>query len=53
MRTYLCLLLCVLSTKVFAQQVGNMQGKIVDEKTNQPIEYVGGTTTLPVIFTCR
>ncbi|MFD2583696.1 outer membrane beta-barrel protein [Pedobacter vanadiisoli] len=41
MRTYLCMLLCVLSTKVFAQQVGNMQGKIVDGKTNQPIEYVG------------
>ena len=35
------MLLCVLSTKVFAQQAGNINGKIIDGKTNQPIEYVG------------
>ncbi|CAH0231041.1 hypothetical protein SRABI27_02477 [Pedobacter sp. Bi27] len=41
MKTYLWILLCVLSTKVFAQQAGNINGKIIDGKTNQPIEYVG------------
>ncbi|MDQ0637525.1 hypothetical protein QF042_001090 [Pedobacter sp. W3I1] len=41
MKTYLWMLLCVLSTKVFAQQAGNINGKIIDRKTNQPIEYVG------------
>ncbi|QDW26551.1 outer membrane beta-barrel protein [Pedobacter sp. KBS0701] len=41
MKTYLWMLLCVLSTKAFAQQPGNINGKIVDGKTNQPIEYVG------------
>lgn len=41
MKTYLWMLLCVLSTKVFAQQEGNINGKIIDGKTNQPIEYVG------------
>jgi len=41
MKTYLWMLLCVLSTKVFAQQAGNINGKIIDGKTNQPIEYVG------------
>ncbi len=41
MKTYLWMLLCVLSTKTFAQQPGNINGKIVDGKTNQPIEYVG------------
>jgi hypothetical protein len=41
MKTYLWMLLCVLSTKTFAQQPGNINGKIVDGKTNQPIEYEG------------
>jgi len=41
MKTYLWILLCILSTKVFAQQTGNINGKIIDAKTNQPIEYVG------------
>lgn len=41
MKTYLWILLCVLSTKVFAQQAGNINGKIIDRKTDQPIEYVG------------
>jgi Outer membrane protein beta-barrel family/CarboxypepD_reg-like domain len=41
MKAYLWMLLCVLSTKVFAQQAGNINGKIIDGKTNQPIEYVG------------
>ncbi|WP_431294013.1 carboxypeptidase-like regulatory domain-containing protein [Pedobacter sp. P26] len=41
MKTYLWMLLCVLSTKTFAQQPGDINGKIVDGKTNQPIEYVG------------
>jgi len=41
MKTYLWILLCVLSTKVFAQRMGNINGKILDGKTNQPIEYVG------------
>lgn len=41
MKTYLWILLCILSTKVFAQQAGNINGKIIDGKTNQPIEYVG------------
>lgn len=41
MKTYLWILLCILSTKVFAQRMGNINGKILDGKTNQPIEYVG------------
>lgn len=41
MKTYLLLILCILSTKVFAQQAGNITGKIIDEKTNQPLEYAG------------
>ncbi|MDQ0969623.1 hypothetical protein QFZ20_005026 [Flavobacterium sp. W4I14] len=41
MKTYLWMLLCVLSTKAFAQQAGNISGKIIEGKTNQPIEYVG------------
>lgn len=41
MKTYLLMLLFILSTKVFAQQSGSINGKIIDGKTNQPIEYVG------------
>ncbi|AZI24264.1 TonB-dependent receptor [Pedobacter sp. G11] len=41
MKTYLLILLCVLSTKVFAQESVKLSGKIIEEKTNQPIEYVG------------
>ncbi|WP_412466157.1 outer membrane beta-barrel protein [Pedobacter sp. KLB.chiD] len=41
MKTYLLILLCILSTKVFAQQSGNVNGKIIDRKTDQPIEYAG------------
>lgn len=41
MRIYLFILLCVLSTKVFAQGAGAISGKIIDGKTNDPLEYVG------------
>ncbi|MET0572808.1 MAG: TonB-dependent receptor [Pedobacter agri] len=41
MKTYLLILLYVLSTKVFAQERVKLSGKIIEEKTNQPIEYVG------------
>ncbi|WP_293310252.1 TonB-dependent receptor [Pedobacter sp. UBA5917] len=41
MKTYLWIMLCLISTKLFAQQVGNINGKIIDRKTDQPIEYVG------------
>ncbi|RBQ02554.1 TonB-dependent receptor [Pedobacter miscanthi] len=41
MKTYLWIMLCLISTKVFAQQTGNINGKIIDGKTDQPIEYVG------------
>ena len=41
MRIYLFILLCVLSTKVFAQGGGAISGKIIDAKTNDPLEYVG------------
>jgi len=41
MKTYLWMLLCLLSTKAFAQQTGNISGKIIDRKTALPIEYVG------------
>lgn len=39
MKTFLFAILCVLSTKAFAQQT--VTGKIIDGKTNQPIEYAG------------
>ncbi|WP_316739709.1 TonB-dependent receptor [Pedobacter aquatilis] len=41
MKTYLLLILCFLSTKTFAQLNGNVTGKILDEKTAQPLEYAG------------
>jgi len=41
MKTYLFVLLCVLSTKVFAQDGGGITGKIIDAKTSAPLEYVG------------
>ncbi|MDN3586966.1 outer membrane beta-barrel protein [Pedobacter aquatilis] len=41
MKTYLILILFILSTKVFAQQAGSITGKIIDEKTAQPLEYAG------------
>ncbi|WP_231427254.1 outer membrane beta-barrel protein [Pedobacter sp. Leaf250] len=41
MKPYLLILLCLLSTKVFAQEVGNITGKTIDSKTNLPLEYVG------------
>jgi hypothetical protein len=41
MKTYLLILLCILSTKSFAQQSGSINGKIIDGKTSLPIEYVG------------
>ncbi|RZL18493.1 MAG: hypothetical protein EOO96_27200 [Pedobacter sp.] len=40
MKTYLLLLLCVLSTKAFAQEA-SVTGKLIDGKTDQPIEYAG------------
>ncbi|RYD75031.1 MAG: carboxypeptidase-like regulatory domain-containing protein, partial [Sphingobacteriales bacterium] len=40
MKTYFFLLLCVLSTKAFAQD-SSVTGKLVDVKTDQPIEYAG------------
>lgn len=41
MKTYLLILLTFLSTKLFAQENANISGKIIDGKTNLPIEYVG------------
>jgi hypothetical protein len=41
MKTYLLALLCILSTKVFAQQTGSVNGKIIEAKTNLPLEYAG------------
>ena len=39
MKTIFYVILCVLSTKAFAQQ--SISGKILEEKTNQPVEYAG------------
>lgn len=41
MKTYLLAVLCILSTKVFAQQGDRITGKIVESKTNLPLEYAG------------
>ncbi|KQM72807.1 hypothetical protein ASE74_22260 [Pedobacter sp. Leaf216] len=41
MKIYLLMLLCIISTKSFAQQAASINGKIIDGKTNLPIEYVG------------
>ncbi|WP_316831311.1 TonB-dependent receptor [Pedobacter aquatilis] len=41
MKNLFLALLCLLSTKVFAQDNGSISGKIIDSKTNQPLEYAG------------
>jgi len=41
MKTLFIALVCLLSTKAFAQQTAVIAGKITDGKTNQPIEYAG------------
>jgi len=41
MKNLFLALLCVLSTKVFAQNAGSISGKIIDGKTSQPLEYAG------------
>ncbi|TCD10124.1 hypothetical protein EZ449_09860 [Pedobacter frigidisoli] len=41
MKLYLIIFIGLLSTKVFAQETSVVSGKILDSKTNQPLEYVG------------
>ncbi len=41
MKNYLLLLLCLLSTKVFAQVGATLTGKVMDSQTNGALSYVG------------
>ncbi|PWS27035.1 hypothetical protein DHW03_13535 [Pedobacter yonginense] len=41
MKPYLLAILCLLSTKVFAQQSIRISGQVVESKTSLPLEYAG------------